>query len=371
MDHSQSSTEDLDGTTDTEELSYGTDQSEDSSLPYFEVPECDDSHHKGANQCCATLNGDLMRIDWEKKTIDTNKPYWIAPGQMTIPCNRACTQVKSISQTHDWIMVVATHGTDLYETNTYPYRAHLCEFIRNANPRDRPFIDLNELVQYPRWIRCAILADAVLPTGAKGDEQKHIDVFLRHMHQPTVYRTTEAGILLHNNKYSDLVCIYDASYEQERKKQRIENRNAYLDMHLVFDLVCVFLLTDPAFNQTPNLFGIYISEYIPWSMISRHMDTAMFYQYTCEWISAMHIGGFNLLRKYNSWFEWDDEWDPENTWVLPEVGTLAHYATNHAPKFIFAADLQVADYWRRKKFGCITPANSPNLINFVNRNEFD
>jgi len=359
MDHSQTSTEDLDGTTDTEELSYGTDQSEDSSLPYFEVPECDDSHHKGANQCRATLNTpNMYSAEGFAKKIDKAKPYWIAPGQMTVPCNRACTNVKSMSQTHDWIMVVATHGTDVYEDTQYPYRAHLCEFIRNANPRDRPLIDLNEIVFYPRWIRCAILADAVIPTGAKGEEQKHIDVFLRHMHQPTVYKTTEAGILLHKNKYSDLVCIYDGTYEQERKKQRIENRNAHLNVHLVFDLVCIYLLTETKFNQTPNLFGEYISEYIPWSMISRHMDEAMFFQYNHDWISAMHIGGFNILRKYNSWFEWDDE----EFWVLPEVGTLAHYAINYAPKFIFAVDLQVADYWRKKRFqqnGGPTPANSP------------
>lgn len=327
----------------------------------FTLRPCNGDDHRDANVCTWNFGQQLTFDGWEENKLLVDfgefldiQHCWIAPGQHhdTPTCGAQCEQRKHSHDCLAWVMSVAAHGTALYhlEGQWIRHDPHICYGIQNVDSNTRPLIDLLEIEFYPRWIRVLILEDAIMPSPASREEQKIIDQIMRHMHLPEKFKTTEAGKLIKQNNYSDIVCVYEGKFEHARKKQRTENRIDNANLRLVFDLVCVSLLNDPKFDVSPYTSNTipfeWISEYIPWSMITRYMEPRLFEFHTSSWISALHIGCFNNLRKYNPWFEWNDG----EEWTIPSIGNLHHYALIEPPKFIFAVDLQVHLYWRKKRF---------------------
>ncbi|QMW69039.1 hypothetical protein [Crucivirus-536] len=114
--------------------------------------------------------------------------------------------------------------------------------------------------------------------------------------------------------------------------------------HMVFDLVCFWILRQP-FSTAHTIFLCdddylapeyeYISQYIPWSMICRYMSFHMLDLAVKDWINPLQLYGFSQLLKYNFWKE-----QPDMTLEMPFIGTLEFYAMIPISKNIFAVDVQ-------------------------------
>lgn len=263
----------------------------------------------------------------------------INPGQhFWTDCDKQCCGRMPDDSVKDWVEAVASNGLTIFRTKMATDGPHLAYHVRGVNPKLRPKIDLNLLFQYAYPVRESVLFDAVIPTTADEKEQVFIDDLLRN---PESFELTDSGKKFKSDRWRTHVEIWDSKIEQAKKKQRTEQRLTDWQHHLVFDLVCVYLLTEPKFIVTHmRLTWDYISEYIPWSMIVRYMDPQLFDHYT-QWVSAAHIGGFNLMVKYNFWMDMEE--DPAA--ITPYVASLEYYSKNMGSRMIFKVDVQCQNKW--------------------------
>ena len=163
-------------------------------------------------------------------------------------------------------------------------------------------------------------------------------------------------------------CI--ARDSDQKKDNRIKWR--YLtpencNSHLVFDLVCVYILTTDLFDNFDNQLKYEcMSDYIPWSMMARYMDTSLFLNTIKPWFQSRQILSWYLYSKYS----FDKPYDlpcfqqyhhltqpgyNQVHQILPQsrppwAGRIALYATSITPKIIFNADLQVRRIRSEVKF---------------------
>lgn len=263
----------------------------------------------------------------------------INPGQhFWTDCDAQCCGRIPDDCVKDWVEAVASNGLTIFRTQMKTNGPHLAFHVRGVSPFHRPKIDLNQLFMYAYPVRESVLFDAVIPTTADEKEQVFIDDLLRN---PESFELTDSGKKFKSDRWRTHVEIWDSKIEQAKKKQRTEQRLTDWQTHLVFDLVCVYLLTEPKFIVTHmRLTWDYISEYIPWSMIVRYMDPQLFDHYT-QWVSAAHIGGFNLMVKYNFWNDMEE--DP--TAITPYVASLEYYSKNMGSRMIFKVDVQCQNKW--------------------------
>lgn len=291
---------------------------------------------------------------------------------------RACDQRMTRHEASLWVghltqypsYLLLTYGPNDRQDSILQHRGHL---VRDIVPptclsiADR--LNLAELAKLSAQNRHHMLNDAVAPAFAADrplikllielmpnsefqyafDGYKLADIHCNFEQSNPLYH-------LHHTKKmkSQNWCI--ASDDETKKAARLQNRRENQDLHLVFDLVCASLLTDPMFDNydSPKPLKYHcISEFIPWSMIARHMDTGLFKQCIAPWFQAIHIMHWSLYVKYNLFAPTTEEqffktYVDEGVcytvypWSLcPYAGRIDFYAGVLVPKLIFEIDLQV------------------------------
>lgn len=171
------------------------------------------------------------------------------------------------------------------------------------------------------------------------DSQWNVDLMSLYKH-----KTVQ---LIRDNNYT--LIPHDSQRVQQRQKERLANAN----LRLVFDLVCVWLLNNPMFDNPDNgeLKYEVISDYIPWTMISLYMDPALFTYHTRPWIQIHQFVAWHFLVKYNFWYkngcfkQYECDNETETYWIEPQSnipwpGQMGFYAGFFTPKLIFQADLR-------------------------------
>lgn len=290
------------------------------------------------------------------------------------PCDQRMTRqearlwVNTLTQYPSYLLL--TYGPNDKQDSIQQHRGHL---VRDVVPptclsvSDR--LNLADLASRHPQDRYHILNDAVLP-AFPGDrplikllinlapkKEAHPDT-LQGFKLPDTHCQDESNPMYHLHHTLKMKrnnwCI--GIDTDDKIAARLQNRRQNQNLHLVFDLICAHLLTDPLFDNFDSpkpLKYDCISDFIPWSMIARYMDTGHFKQCIAPWFQASQIMHWSLYVKYN-FFE------PSTTkqyfkayfdegvcytvypWsVCPYAGSMEFYAATLTPRLIFQADLQV------------------------------
>nr|QTE03537.1 MAG: hypothetical protein [Phoenicopteridae CRESS-DNA-virus sp.] len=290
------------------------------------------------------------------------------PCDQRMTRHEAVTWVGKLTQYPSYLLL--TYGPNDKQDALQQHRGHL---VRDIVPptclsiADR--LNLAELAKLTAQDRHHTLNDAVAPAFAA--DRPLIKFLINVMPSSYTHPSHMAGWRLpdthckeeshplfafHHTKrlQANNWCIADD--DAIKKAARLENRRENQDLHLVFDLVCAYLLTDPMFDNydSPKPLKYHcMSEFIPWSMIARHMDTGLFKQCIAPWFQAIHIMHWSLYVKYNLFAppcekQFFKTYHDEGVcytvypWSLcPYAGRLEFYAGVLTPKLIFEVDLQV------------------------------
>jgi len=185
----------------------------------------------------------------------------------------------------------------------------------------------------------ALYEDAVFPTSA-ADHDDVVKLIRSLDFQQPSYASTSTGQQLAANAYRT-VAIRPCNEEPAFKKARYQNYVENINLRMVFDLVCAWLLRETKqfnYEVTKSQPTPPMSAYIPWTMMSAYMTPSFFWQCTNDWVSAAHIGAWNYLIKYNFWMQQNENVLEYHS--MPFVGTLEHFALYVPKKLIFGVDAQ-------------------------------